>query len=245
MLREFPDPRANRLLGALPLTDLQPLARHFKRIILEQGTVLHETNSDAETTYFPLTGTISLLLAMDAGATIETATVGRDGAIGLPLGPELPRATTRAVALTPGSAIVMPSAALHAIVRQNERIRDVFLNYHEALLAQVQQTAACNALHPVEMRFARWLLQMDDRLDGGSLPLTQETLSQLLGVRRTTITLIANKLQNDGAIRCGRGRIEIVHRGKLEAQSCECYANLRRWHAGEQPLDGQRGRNAV
>src|SRR5207302_577913 len=123
---------------------------------------------------------------------------------------------------------VIPVAQFQAAVAQSDRIRNLVLRYKEAMLAQVQQTAACNALHHLEERLARWLLQALDRTDGSNLPLTQELISQMLAVRRTTVTVIANKLQQAGLIRYHRGRIEIVDRLKLEEAACECYRTIHR-----------------
>jgi len=119
-------------------------------------------------------------------------------------------------------------ASFQAAVAQSDRIRNLVLRYKESLLAQVQQTAACNALHHLEERLARWLLQALDRTDGSNIPLTQELISQMLAVRRSTVTVIAGKLQEAGLIRYHRGRIEIVDRLKLEEAACECYGTIRR-----------------
>jgi CRP-like cAMP-binding protein len=128
----------------------------------------------------------------------------------------------------PGLATVIPVASFQAAVAQSDRIRNLVLRYKESLLAQVQQTAACNALHHLEERLARWLLQALDRTDGSHLPLTQELISQMLAVRRSTVTVIAGKLQEAGLIRYHRGRIEIVDHLKLEEAACECYGTIRR-----------------
>jgi CRP-like cAMP-binding protein len=145
---------------------------------------------------------------MEGGEVVETAMVGREGAVGAfgGLGPW--NAFTRAVVQLPGLATVIPVASFQAAIAQSDRIRNLVLRYKETLLAQVQQTAACNALHHLEERLARWLLQALDRTDGSNLPLTQELISQMLAVRRTTVTVIAGKLQEAGLIRYHRGRIE-------------------------------------
>jgi CRP-like cAMP-binding protein len=219
---------ANRLLSALGGADLALLAPHLRDVPLIQGVVLQEQEAPAENVYFPLSCVISLISVMQGGEVVETAMVGREGAVGAfgGLGPW--NAFTRAVVQLPGLATVIPVASFQAAVAQSDRIRNLVLRYKETLLAQVQQTAACNALHHLEERLARWLLQALDRTDGPNLPLTQELISQMLAVRRSTVTVIAGKLQEAGLIRYHRGRIEIVDRLKLEEAACECYGTIRR-----------------
>jgi CRP-like cAMP-binding protein len=124
-------------------------------------------------------------------------------------------------------AAVVPVARFQAAVAQSDRIRSLVLRFKEALLAQVQQTAACNALHPLEARLARWLLQTSDLADVLQLPLKQDFIAQMLAVRRTTVTLIASKLQQDGLISYRRGRMVVLDRSRLEETACECYGTMR------------------
>jgi CRP-like cAMP-binding protein len=182
---------ANRLLGMLGEDDFALLGPHLRNVGLLQGMVLQEQEAPVEQVYFPLDGVVSLVSVMAQGEVIETATIGRDGAIGVfgGLGPW--NAIARAIVRVPGAAAVVPVPQLQAVVRESEGIRNLILRYKEALLGQLQQTAACNALHQLEARLARWLLQTADRVDNPSLPLTQELISQMLGVRRTTVTLVA------------------------------------------------------
>jgi CRP-like cAMP-binding protein len=218
--------RANRLLAALEPSDLALLLPHFRVRALEQGAVLQEPDAPVEHAYFPLNGVVSLVWVMHSGATTETLCVGREGAVGVFAVPGPWRSCTRAVVQLPGTALAIPTAQFTAVSRR-ERIRELVLRYKEGLLAQAQQTAACNALHSLDARLARWLLQICDRVDGGVLLVTQETLSQMLGVRRTSVTLVAHNLQEKGFIRYRRGRIEIRNRAHLEAEACECYRTIR------------------
>jgi CRP-like cAMP-binding protein len=190
--------------------------------------VLQEQEAPVEKVYFPLSGVISLISVMEDNRVVETAMVGREGAVGAfgGLGPW--NAFTRAVVQLPGMAVVIPVSSFQTVVAQRERIRNLILRYKEALLAQVQQTAACNALHPLEERLARWLLQALDRADDPELPLTQEFIAQMLGVRRTTVTMIASQLQEAGMIRYHRGHIAVLDRSRLEEAACECYSAIRR-----------------
>jgi CRP-like cAMP-binding protein len=221
-------PRANRLLMILDHADFGLLAPHLPVVSLVQGQVLQEEEARVEKVYFPLSGVVSLVSVMEGGEVVDTATVGREGAIGAfgGLGPW--NAFTRAVVRLPGAAAVISVSNFQAAVGQSERIRNLILRYKEALLAQVQQTAACNAMHPLEARLARWLLQTLDRADDPNLPLTHEFISEMLAVRRSTVTVVAGELQQRGLIRYYRGRIEIIDRLKLEEAACECYRTIRR-----------------
>jgi CRP-like cAMP-binding protein len=195
---------------------------------LPQGLVLQEQEALVEDVYFPSSGVISLISVMEGGEVVETATVGREGAVGAfgGLGPW--RAFTRAVVQVPGAAAVISVARFQAAAGQSSRIRNLILRYKEALLGQVQQTAACNALHPLEARLARWLLQTLDRADDPALPLTQDLMARMLAVRRTTVTLIASQLQDAGLIRYRRGHLHVLDRSRLEETACECYRTIRR-----------------
>ena len=232
MLQKLPETTRiideNRLLAALRPSDLSLLQRHLKKIVLKQGMLLQEQEDRVERAYFPLSGMISLLAVMGDGRAIETATVGREGTVGAMSGLGPWHAASRAVVTAPGTAFVIATSRLQDAVRQSEHLRNVILHYKETLLAQVQQTAGCNALHHTEERLARWLLQTRDRVDSDRIPLTQEFLSQMLGVRRTTVTLLAKGLQREGLIRYRRGHIEIVDRRGLEEAACECYSVIRK-----------------
>src|SRR5215471_11029231 len=153
-------------------------------------------------------------------------TIGRAGVIGASAGLGA-RAATRAIVQLPGTAAWLSASHFHAAANQSQAIRDLIVRYSDLLLAQVQQSVACNALHALEARLCRWLLQTHDCIDGDAIPLTQEFLGQMLGVRRTTVTIAARLLQNAGLIRYRRGLIHIVDRPALEDISCECYAVVR------------------
>jgi CRP-like cAMP-binding protein len=213
----------NRLLQSLTASDLALLEPRFKRVQLLDSTVLQEEDAPVEWIYFPLSGAVSLLMVMKGGEAAEIAGVGRDGAVGLfaKFGPW--QAGIRAVVRVSGLAEAIPSSVFGNAVDQSRHIRDLMFRYKEALWAQTQRIAACNALHSVEQRIARWLLQMSDRIDCSEIPVTQDVLSQMLGVRRTTVTFIAQKLQHAGLIYYRRGHIRIDNRDALQAIACECY----------------------
>jgi CRP-like cAMP-binding protein len=222
------DPLENRLLAALEPSDYALLMPQLRTAYFSQGAVLQEQEAPVAHVYFPMNGMVSLVSVMEDGQVVESAVVGREGAVGAFAGLGPWNAFTRATVQIPAAVAVIPASHFQAAVNRSERIRDLILRYKEALLGQVQQTAACNALHPLEARLARWLLHAFDRTDARDLPLTQESIAQMLGARRTTVTLIARRLQNAGLISYRRGRIIILDKVGLEHLACECYRTIRR-----------------
>ncbi len=218
----------NRLLAALPPADFGLLAPYLRKVPLERGATLVRSGDPIEQIYFPESGTIAFIMDMPSGETVATAVIGNEGAVGLltALGPSL--APMTAVVRVAGTALQISPARFHAALNRSGAVRHAVQIFAGALLAQCQHVAACNALHSVEARTARWLLHIHDRVDGDALPLTQEALSELLGVRRTTVTHVVRKLRLSRAIRSNRrGSIE-VDRPRLEAAACECYEVMRR-----------------
>jgi CRP-like cAMP-binding protein len=217
----------NRLLAALPRKDFELLLPHLATLRLEQATVLCEAVAEFDHVYFPLSGMISLVVVMRDGKAIETATVGREGVVGAMSGLGLYISQVRAIAQLPMFAARIASAQFRKAVSSSKEIGNLCIRYNEVLLAQARVTAACNALHHVEARFCRWLLQTRDRVESDTIALTQEFLSEMLGVRRTSITEVASKIQAKGAISYSRGVIKIVDLDALKTMSCECYETLR------------------
>jgi CRP-like cAMP-binding protein len=220
--------RRNLLLAGLPAKDLTLLTPHLKDVALEQGMILQEQGERIDQVYFPHDGIVSLLAVMQQGNAIEIATIGYEGAVGSLAGFGPRRSQTRAVVQVAGAASRIAAARFRKAAQDSEAVCQIVVRYGEMLLMQVQQTAACNALHDVEARLSRWLLQARDRLESNTIGLTHEFLSQMLGVRRTTVTVVAHMLQQAGLIRYHRGKIEIVDRRGLEARACECYEAIRR-----------------
>lgn len=219
----------NRLLAMLPEADIVSLAPHLQTVTLKPDAVLMQSGDRIEHVYFPHSGTVSFMVDMPDGQTVGCAIVGREGALGAlsVLGPS--RSATTAVVRSPGTASQISASRFHIAVGQSRAIRQIVEIHARAVLAQIQQVAACNALHPVENRMAGWLLQIHDRAESNVLPMTQETLAQLLGVRRTTVTQALQKLRASGAVRYGRRAIiEIADRPRLEEGACECYDIIRR-----------------
>jgi CRP-like cAMP-binding protein len=217
----------NRLLATLPASDFDLLRPELDMVPLDQDAVLSRAGDQIEYVFFPHSGAISLMIDMADGQTVATAAIGREGAVGLlsVLGPS-PSAAT-AVVHAAGTAARIPASRLHAAFNRSPAIRHAVQKYTRAMLVQFQLGSACNALHSVEARMAGWLLQLRDRIDHDVLPLTQQALSQILGVRRTTVTLLMRNLRARGAIRSDqRGRIEI-ERSRLAAAACECHDTIR------------------
>ena len=222
-----PGPIGNRLLATLPPADFDLLAPQLERVALDQDMVLSRAGDQIEHVFFPDSGAISLMINMANGETVATAAVGREGAVGMlsVLGPS-PSANT-AIVRAAGSASRIPALRFHASFNRSLAIRHAVQIHTRAMLMQFQFGMACNALHPVKARMARWLLHFCDHTDHHIVPLTQEALSQILGVRRTTVTLLMRNLRESGAIRSDRrGHIE-VDRSRLAAEACECHGAVR------------------
>jgi CRP-like cAMP-binding protein len=213
--------QANRLLAALPAEILANL--DSKTVSLTQGAVIYEPGGLIDRVYFPLSGLISLTILTRNGQFTEAGIVGREGAVGLHGSLGKRRLFTRAVTQIGGTCAVVGASKIEQAANGNGPIRDLISLYTEMLLAETQQLAACNAIHDAGSRLCRWLLQSADRVGCDQLPLTQEFLAQMLGVRRTTVTLLAQALQRGGMIRYGRAHIVLLDRKGLEASACECY----------------------
>lgn len=217
---------SNQLLAQLTAEDLHLISPHFAVVTLRQGHVVCKAGDEVEHVYFPHDGMVSLLAVMQNGKAIETATVGREGVIGAMAGLGLYSSMVRAVVQLPMVSTRISAARFRHAVAASKAIGRTCIRYNEVLLSQARVTAACNALHPVDARFCRWLLQSADRAESMTVALTQELLSEMLGVRRTSVTDAAGKLQKDGIISFSRGLIQILDRSRLEALSCECYQSL-------------------
>lgn len=220
----------NRLLAALSHDVLRCLRPHLKPVCLARGSVLCEPDEPLRRVYFVETGAVSLVTVFEDGATAEMATVGREGVVGIGtlLGGE--HALGRYVVPLPGFAFAVEACRFQSVLRENAELRAACEGYAQAFLANLLQNVACNACHQVEQRCARWLLMCDDQAEDASFELTQEYLAEMLGVRRSTVTVVAGTLQSAGLIRYHRGAITVVDRRRLEAVACECYRIVRDRH---------------
>jgi CRP-like cAMP-binding protein len=219
-------PLDSKLLASLPRGDFDRLLPHLSTITLQQGSVLIEAGDEVDHVYFPHYGMLSLLAVLRDGKAIESATVGREGVVGAMAGLGLYKSLVRVVVQMPTASSKIAATHFRTVAATSDPVRNLSIRYNEVLLSQARITAACNALHSIEARFCRWLLQSADRAASDTVPLTQEFLAEMLGVRRTSVTEVASKVQSAGAITYSRGVIKILDRAALMRMSCECYETL-------------------
>jgi CRP-like cAMP-binding protein len=218
----------NHLLDALPGDLYHALEPRFERLVIDRGTVLHEPGTRIAHLYFPLTCLVSITITMREGKTSETGVAGNREMVGVNAfmgGSETTQ--TRYVVQIPGEAIRIPSEPLLEAFDRNKPVRDVLLKYTQAFIAQLSQNAACNRLHDVRQRYARWLLEVRDRIQSDDLHLTHEFAAEMLGVRRATVTEMSLAFEAQGLIRVQRGLIRITDSGAMQEVTCECYSVLR------------------
>ena len=218
-----PIPGKNRILSALPKQDLERFFSDLSPVSLEQRRVIYEAGAPIDYVYFIEEGLSSILTTMMDGSTIEVGMVGMEGMAGVSVLLGGATSAQRVIMQIAGSALRMNAARCKAAFDQSEAVRRITLRFTEAVLNLGAQTAACNRLHSVEQRCARWLLMSSDRTQSDMLPLTQEFLSSMIGVRRAGVTETAGELQRSGLIRYHHGQITIIDRDGLEATACECY----------------------
>ena len=217
----------NQILAALGPEDLASLSPHLEQVALEKGALLYDPGDEMDVVYFPDNAVISLMTLMQGGEAIESATIGREGALALMAAVSPRQSLSRAIVQVAGQGWRITAAQLHELVPASPRLRDLIDRHSDALFGHAIQSVACNALHSVEARFCRWLLSCHDRIDSDRVSLTQEFLADMLGVQRTTVTVVARTLQASGLIRYSRGVVDVLDRPGLEAISCECYRAVR------------------
>lgn len=221
------NPKQNHLLAALPEPEWKRWSPQMELIDLELGAVLYESGSTMTHVYFPTTAIVSLLYVMENGASAEIAVVGNEGLVGISLFMGGNSTPSRAVVQSAGKGYRMPSQALKDEFKLAPVLR-LLLRYTQALITQMAQTAVCNRHHSLDQQLCRWLLLSLDRLEGDDLVMTQELISNMLGVRREGVTESALKLQKAGLIKYARGHITVLDRPGLEERTCECYAVVKR-----------------
>lgn len=216
-------PIKNRLLAALPNDEYQRLIPYIEFVSLSNRQVLIEPNRPIIHVYFPHQAIVSLVSIMSDGSTVEVGLVGNNGMVGLPVILGGNTTTILASVQVPGNAIRMEASRLLAEFNRGGALQSLLLRYTQALLTQTEQTAACNRMHTLEERLARWLLTVADKIQSDEFLLTQEFIAQMLGVRRSGVTIAANALKQAGMLRYSRGQITILNRDNLKATACECY----------------------
>ena len=219
----------NRLLATFPSELRQFVEQRAEVIEYDNGSPVLRRGVDVAYSVFPFATTmVSMIVDLDDGRSVEVASIGREGAVGGIISCGNIPAFTRAEVIVAGPAVRVPMSALEEAKSSSPHLRNLFCRYSDYLLAQIMQTVACNSFHSIEARAARWLLTAHDRA-GNRLELTQEALSGLLGVQRTTVNAVARELQDEGLITTRRGIIAVHDRAGLERRSCECYDRVERF----------------
>ncbi len=219
--------RTNWLLAALEPEDFAALEPHLELVELPHKQVLYEAGDPIRYAYFPHHAVVSLVNVLEDGSTVEVALFGRGGVVGLLSALVTREAFGRYVVQMAGSASRIAVERLNEVRNAHPKLRQLIASYGEVLLAQTFQILTCNAVHPVEARCCRWILMMHDRAEQDTLPLTHEFLAEMLGVQRSTVSVVARTLQTAGLIRQSRGGITITDRAGLEEATCECYRKIR------------------
>jgi CRP-like cAMP-binding protein len=217
----------NSLLLNLPTAERNGVRERIEMVPLTVRSVLHEPGEPMEFAYFVNSGCASILNVMSDGKSVEVGLVGSEGFVGSPLLAGFRTSPTRAIMQVGGAGFRISAQDLQSSLREFPRLGDDLGRYTQELAIQAMQTAACNRLHEVEQRLARWLLMTQDRV-GDSFELTQEFIAHMLGTRRATVTITAGILQKAGLISYRRGRVRIKNRPGLEVGSCECYSAIQR-----------------
>jgi CRP-like cAMP-binding protein len=218
----------NEILLDLPRKEREAVVPKLELLRLGVRHVLHEPGDTLKSAYFCNSGLISVLSVFSDGKSVEVGLVGKEGFIGLPLIAGFRTATTRSVVQIDSTVYRIDSEALAVILQQCPTLERRLQQFAQITTMLVTQIAACNRLHEVEQRLARWLLMSADHIASNSVPLTQELLAQMLGTRRSSVTVAAGVLQKAGTIAYTRGDVRLVDRIALEAASCECYAIMQR-----------------
>ena len=220
----------NQLLRALPAADFEALRPRLRPFEMVRQAVLAEAGAPLAHVYLPHAGAVSLMVNLSEGQTVEVAMIGRDSVIGAAesLGNDL--SAIDAVVLFSGTASIVDMTDFRTVADQSPTLRNLLARHEQAIFAQAQQSAVCNASHSVEARLSRWLLHARDLWDGPCLPMTQELLARLIGVQRNAISIVAHALQKAGVISYSRGRIEITDSEALQATACECYRAVKVWY---------------
>jgi len=213
----------NEILLDLPIKEREALYPKLELVRLKTHHVLHEPGDTLKSAYFCNTGLISILSVFPDGKSVEVGLVGKEGFIGLPLVAGFRTAPTQAIAQIEASAFRIDAEILQGLLPQCVKLERRLQQFSQIMAMQVTQIAACNRLHEVNERLARWLLMSADRIGSNSVPLTQEFLAQMLGTRRSSVTVAAGMLQKAGLITHTRGDVKIVDRRQLEEAACECY----------------------
>ena len=221
----------NRILNTLPQNIFAAFEPHLEPVDLVFGAVVAEPDRPVSFVYFPHTGVVSLVVAMKVGDMIETAMVGRDGVVNATTALDGKISLHKGIVQVAGVGSVIGCDALRSLANEFEPLRGLLIRHEQVVFAQAQQSAGCNASHTVEARMCRWLLRIRDLTGSDEMVLTQEFLAQMLGVRRTSVSLVAGTLQKAGFIKYRRGKIHLLDIAQIEAGACECHETVKGHYA--------------
>ena len=233
----------NRLLATIPRAELAVLEPHLEPVQLRRRMVAYDPDRVITHVYFVEDGVISIVSLMTDGSAIETATIGKEGMIGLPVFHGVDAVPEQAFVQVPGHGYRMKAEAFRQVIGQCPTLQKLLHRCAVAIFTLAAQHSACNRMHSMEQRCARWLLTVHDRMSGDEFNLTQDFLSQMVGVRRATVSEVASELQKAGLISYTRGHIVILDRAGLERAACECYGIVRSTFA--RLLDGNEERSPL
>jgi CRP-like cAMP-binding protein len=218
-----PQTYKNRVLASLPATELKRLAPHLSPVTLQINRSLHDPGQTVDTLYFLEEGICSVVVTMENGSSVEVGIIGRDGFVGLPAVLGAGRSPNRAFMQIPGHGFSVKATVLQEQFEASSELRLRLQRFVQAMLVQTAQTAACNRVHELEERLARWLLMCQDRVQNNRIKITHEFLAMMLGTRRTSVTVAAGMLHKAGLIAYSRGNVTIQNRKGLEQAACECH----------------------
>jgi CRP-like cAMP-binding protein len=221
--QELPQSIVNRLLAGLPAEDYERMLPSLKPVTFPLGEIIYESQRQMDYVYFPTTSHVSLLYTMLNGSTAEVGLVGNEGLVGIALFMGGDTTPNRAIVQGAGDAFRMSATAMQEEFKRGGEFQLALLRYTQSLIVQISQTAVCNRLHTTEQRLCRWMLMTHDRTHRDELQMTQEFISNMLGIQREAVSIAAHRLKDKGAISYARGRIKIIDRRVLEESACECY----------------------
>ena len=216
----------NRVLASLPQTDIKLLAPHLSPVILKTNRTLHDHGQLIDTVYFLESGVCSSVTTMASGVTVEVGITGRDGFVGIPAVLGTRHSLSRSFIQIPGYGFCVKATILRQQYEASSELRRRLMRFFQGMLTQTAQTAACNRVHEVEQRLARWLLMCHDRMQSDHLTITHEFLAMMLGTRRSTVTIAAGVLRDAGLISYSRRQVTVQNRAGLARASCECYQTV-------------------
>jgi CRP-like cAMP-binding protein len=223
---------SNLLLVSLSPSDAAALQPHLKFVHLEQQRILVEAGDAIEAVYFPTSAVISIVASLSTGELVEAAMIGRDGVVGASASLDGRISLSRIIVQLAGSAMMCGLHDLRSAAMQSQSLLSLLIRHEQTLYAQAQQSAACLASHHVEARLCRWLLRSRDLSGSDTLPFTQEFLAEMLGVQRTSVTVVAHTLQQAGMVKYARGKIQITNLEGLQEAACECYETIKSHYRG-------------